>query len=159
MRVRRVFDEKHKTLLYIAYSTRLGSGVSPWTLPKHKICCLPKHNNHCLAGAHLSLPLQTMYASSTDEHAFSAHESSCSWSWEVKIHIQDHVDVSYVVAHQHAHAPRLSMVVCCRMISKFQLGATSKLSPKAAACNHALHVIQAPCTPPSVLQTCLLQIN
>lgn len=32
MRVRRVFDEKHKTLLYIAYSTRLGSGVRPFPL-------------------------------------------------------------------------------------------------------------------------------
>ena len=40
VRVRRVFDEKHKTLLYIAYSTRLGGGVSVPTLtPAHVIPC------------------------------------------------------------------------------------------------------------------------
>ncbi|KAK9861797.1 hypothetical protein WJX84_001140 [Apatococcus fuscideae] len=44
VRVRRVFDEKHKTLLYIAYSTRLGGGndekVSAGRY-KTSICALP----------------------------------------------------------------------------------------------------------------------
>ncbi|KAK9842942.1 hypothetical protein WJX74_004679 [Apatococcus lobatus] len=44
VRVRRVFDEKHKTLLYIAYSTRLGSGNDQQVSAgryKTSICALP----------------------------------------------------------------------------------------------------------------------
>ena len=51
VRVRRIFDEKHKTLLYIAYSTRLGGGVSIYcpAIGKLKFYCEQIHvHSNCL---------------------------------------------------------------------------------------------------------------
>lgn len=46
LRVRRLYDEKHNTLMYIAYSTRLGLSVSQLCLPVGAYSQMPSQYLH-----------------------------------------------------------------------------------------------------------------
>lgn len=85
VRVRRVFDEKHKTLLYIAYSTRLGSGVRPFPLlrpllqaPLAKDCShVPGGHDMLYPNCQLALNPRVKLSSGVSELTLSSER--CCW--------------------------------------------------------------------------------